>query len=133
MGKSKKPNKSIEDIIQQDGRYPPQAVQFVREGLNHTVQKYHTGTAKPGGRRHVSGPQLCQGIRELALQRWGPLARSVLKHWNITATRDFGEIVFLLVSNGWMQKEPSDSVDDFDDVYDFDEAFDDDFEIASES
>ena len=35
------------------------------------------------------------------------MARSVLRHWHINTTRDFGEIVFLLVNNNWMQKEPS--------------------------
>ena len=68
---------------------------------------------------HISGEQLCQGIRELAIRRWGLMARSVLNHWNIKATRDFGEIVFLLVENNWMQKEPDDTISDFDDVYDF--------------
>ena len=124
-----KPEKSIEEIIVADGRYPLAAVQFVREGLNHTVSKWHGPSSDPSGRRHVSGAQLCEGLRELALKRWGLMARQVLRRWHITSTRDFGEIVFLLVNNGWMQKEPEDSLEDFDDVYDFAVAFDRQFEI----
>ena len=60
------------------------------------------------------------------------MACSVLRRWNIHATRDFGEIVFLMVDNGWMQKEPDDKIDDFDSVYDFTEAFRDSFKIPPE-
>ena len=128
----KKPEISIEEIFRQDERYPLEAVQFVREGLNHAVAKYHPEGAQAGTVRHVSGSQLCQGLKELALKRWGLLARSVLERWNIKRTRDFGEIVFLLVNNGWMQKEPQDRIEDFDNVYDFSEAFGNGFNLSPE-
>ena len=127
-----KPEKSVEDIFQEDGRYPLGAVQFVREGLNHAITKFHPECGEGERPRHVSGPQLCEGLRELAQRRWGMLARDVLRRWNITRTRDFGEIVFLLVNNKWMQKEPGDNIEDFDDVYDFGEAFGGDFELKLE-
>lgn len=124
------PQKSIERIFAEDGRYPPEAEQFVREGLSHTVGRFHPASKDPNIPRHVSGAQLCEGLRELALKRWGLMARSVLQRWNINTTRDFGEIVFLLVKHGWMQKRPQDRVEDFDDVYDFDEVFQRQFEIS---
>ena len=124
---AKKSLKDIELIIIEDGRYPPEAVQFVREGLHHTMEKHCPEGGQSGQRRHVTGAQLCQGLRELALKRWGMLAPTVLKRWNITKTRDFGEIVFLLINNGWMQKEPTDNIEDFESVYDFADAFDSDF------
>ncbi len=82
--------------------------------------------------RHVSGQQLCWGLRDLALQKWGLMASSVLKRWNIASTADFGRIVFALVNNGCLQKQPSDSPEDFKDVYDFAEAFDGNFRIPKE-
>jgi len=127
-----KPLKSIEQIFKQDGRYPLEAVEFVREGLSFTVDRYNSSTGSSGWsttRRHVTGAQLCEGLRELAQKRWGFLARHVLKKWNVTDTGDFGEIVFLLVQNGWMQKQPDDSIDDFRGVFDFVEAFDQSYEI----
>ena len=73
--------------------------------------------------RLVTGQQLCEGLRALALESWGPLAQTVLNRWKIRGTRDFGEMVFLLIELGLMGKQDSDRVEDFDDVYDFGEAF----------
>jgi uncharacterized repeat protein (TIGR04138 family) len=133
-----KPKKTIEQIIEQDGRYPLEAVQFIREGLNFTVTHYfgdhvETDDAERSQLRHVSGDQLCEGLRQLALQRWGLMAKSVLAQWNIHRTRDFGEIVFLLVNNDWMHKQPRDAIEDFDEIYDFTQAFEKEFEIALDS
>lgn len=126
-----KPEKSIEQIITEDGRYPLAAVQFVREGLNHTLGLYYP-EKEPGRKQHVTGPQLCEGLRDLAIKRWGLMARSVLASWSITATRDFGEIVFILVNSGWMQKNEEDTVEDFDEVFDFETIFEKQFEVTLE-
>ena len=79
--------------------------------------------------RHVSGQHLCWGLRNFALQKFGALASAVLNHWNIQRTRDFGEIVFALVNNEFLQKQPNDSIEDFDEVYQFAEALDRSFKI----
>ncbi len=79
--------------------------------------------------RHVSGQKLCWGLRNYALHRWGALASAVLGHWNIRRTRDFGEIVFALVRNDFLQKQPQDKIDDFDEVFRFTDALDDAFRI----
>jgi uncharacterized repeat protein (TIGR04138 family) len=125
------PEKSVEQIIREDDRYPFEAVQFVREGLNHTIELFHP-EKQSGQRQHVGGKELCKGIRNLAINRWGLMARPVLKSWNITQTRDFGEIVFLLVNSGWMQKEDQDTIKDFENVFDFEEVFVKKFKIKFE-
>jgi len=124
------PQESIEQIFAEDGRFPLEAVQFVREGLNQAVSRFYRASEEPDQPRHISGVQLCEGLRELALKRWGLMSRSVLKRWHINNTRDFGEIVFLLVKHGWMQKRPEDRIEDFDEVYDFDVVFQRHFEIS---
>ena len=73
--------------------------------------------------RHVTGQQLCLALRDTALKRWGLMARSVLARWNINSTEDIGRIVFALVENGWLQKQPDDSIEDFDHVFDFAQSF----------
>lgn len=73
--------------------------------------------------RHVSGAELCWALRDLALQRWGMLARTVLSSWDIHTTQDFGRIVFGFIDHGLMQKQPADTLDDFDAVFTFDQAF----------
>jgi uncharacterized repeat protein (TIGR04138 family) len=80
--------------------------------------------------RHVSGGDLCWGLRDYALQRWGRMARTVLANWNLRETLDFGNIVFAMIEFDFMQKQPSDSLEDFRDVFSFAEAFDASYEVS---
>lgn len=106
--------------------FPREAFQFVRDGLAHTVERIH-GEAQTGDStdesKHVSGQQLCLGLRDFALLRFGRLAHPVLTHWGLRSTDDFGRIVFAMIEAGLMRKTDEDSLDDFRAVYDFDEAF----------
>lgn len=112
----------MDEVIREDGRYPPEAFGFLHEGLTRAVKEIY-GDEETVGQRHVTGPQLCQSLRELAAERWGMLARTVLAGWNVHGTIDFGNMVYLLVDNAFMRKTDEDSLEDFRDVYDFDEAF----------
>lgn len=109
--------------------YPPEAYDFVQRGLSHTVHKVFGPTKNPKANRHVTGQQLCLGLREYALGQWGFLAGAVLERWNITATVDFGRIVFHLIELGQMQKTDDDTLDDFRNVYDFRAAFEAEYHI----
>ena len=80
--------------------------------------------------RHVSGTELCWGLREYAQQQWGLMAKTVLARWNIHATDDFGQIVFAMIDCDLMQKQPGDSIEDFSAVFDFKEAFDKTYSIT---
>jgi len=118
-----RPAKSMEQIIREDGRYPPEAYRFLQEGLARATAAVHGQDALFAGQRHVTGQQICQALRELAIERWGMLARTVLSKWNIHETMDFGNMVYLLIEHGFMRKSESDSIEDFRDVFDFEEAF----------
>ena len=83
--------------------------------------------------RHVSGQELCWAMRDLALDRWGLLAATVLRTWNITNTLDFGRIVFAMIQHDLMQKQPDDHLEDFDAVYDFDQAMTRAYRVGDES
>ena len=115
--------KSLEQITREDGRFNPGGVRFVYEGLGYTAKRI---ADEP---RHVSGQTLCEGLKSFALERWGRLAMLVLGTWGINRTRDFGEIVYLMIENKWMSAQPTDTIEDFDDVYDFQTAFKDEFEF----
>ncbi|MEX0912092.1 MAG: Minf_1886 family protein [Gemmatimonadota bacterium] len=100
-------------------RYPSYhetAYLFILSALHFTIERL-------GEPRHISGRELAEGCRDLALQRWGLMARSVLEYWGITSTRDLGEIVFALVDLGVLVKQDDDCIDSFDAVYDFEEVF----------
>ena len=100
-------------------RYPSYhetAYIFILSALHYTIDQL-------GEPRHISGRELAEGCRDLALERWGLMARSVLEYWGITSTRDLGEIVFALVELGVLVKQDDDSIDSFAAVYDFEEVF----------
>jgi uncharacterized repeat protein (TIGR04138 family) len=107
----------LDKIAREDGRYHPRGVRFVYDGLGYTMKNM---LAEP---QHVSGRTLCDGLKELALKRWGRLSLLVLNSWNIKTTRDFGEIVYLMIKHKWMSAQPTDTIEDFDDVYDFQKVF----------
>jgi len=98
---------------------------FVLSALHHVL----AALAEP---RHVSGRELACGARELALERFGPMARTVLEYWGIGSTRDLGEMVFALVDCGVLIKQDDDNLDEFDDVFDFEDAFERDYPWATD-
>jgi uncharacterized repeat protein (TIGR04138 family) len=110
--------------VRSAGPYPVEAFHFVRDGLGHTVDRVHSDPLLlPDDSRHVSGQQLCLGLRDFAIERYGMLAPVVLRSWNIHRTEDFGRIVFAMIEHNMLRKSPQDSIEDFRAVYDFDEAF----------
>ena len=115
----------IEKVMKAHREYKFEAYSFVMAGLHHTVSKLK----KP---RHVSGRELAEGVREYALDQFGPMARTVLNYWGIKSTFDFGRIVFALVEVGILRKQPEDKIEDFKNIYDFKEAFDKGYEIKDE-
>lgn len=101
-------------------RYQETAYIFLLSALHHVLQRLD----EP---RHITGRELAEGVRDLAIVRFGPMARTVLEHWGIATTADVGEIVFALVDCGILIKQQGDSISDFQDVFDFEEAFDRDY------
>ncbi len=107
---------TIEGITNRDQRYKIEAYNFVLEGLNYTVRQLKA-------RRHVSGPELLEGIKNYAKEQFGPMARTVFEHWGVNSTEDFGHIVFNLVEAKLLSKTEDDSIEDFKDGYNFEQVF----------
>ena len=80
-------------------------------------------SAEDPERRHVSGRELCEALRDYALSEFGPLALLVLTQWGVYETADFGRMVYALIAEGVFGKNPGDRKSDFDGVYDFEETF----------
>jgi uncharacterized repeat protein (TIGR04138 family) len=120
---------NIEQIAAADGSFSAQGIAFVYEGLSYTVKKMTEESGEKTSPNHISGRDLACGLRDLAIERWGRLAKTVLNRWGIKTTRDFGEIVYLMIEHKWMSAQPSDSIDDFNDVYDFKTVFENQFEF----
>jgi uncharacterized repeat protein (TIGR04138 family) len=111
----------LEQILARDPRYTRESYFFVREALDFTQK-----IAAKSGRdqvRHVTGQELLDGIREFALQQYGPMTQLLLGEWGLTRCEDFGELVFNMVEAGLLAKTKKDSREDFKGGYDFDDAF----------
>ena len=106
----------LDQIIARDPRYKLEAYVFVHDALGHTWSRLEQ-------RRHVTGRELLDGIKDLALKRYGPMAKAVLNSWGVRATDDFGAIVFNMVDAGLLSKTEEDRIEDFHAVYDFDDVF----------
>ena len=112
---------ALAEIQAKDPRYQREAYLFVREALDHTQKTIAKDTR--GRVRHVTGQELLAGARDLALQQFGPMAKTLLEEWGIRCCADFGEIVFNMIEVGWLAKTKTDSRGDFESGYDFDEVF----------
>jgi len=112
-------------MLERAGPYPPQAYQFIRDGLAHTVKHLHGDGNVEDESRHVTGQQLCLGLKDFAIKQYGLLARTVLGSWSIHSTEDFGKIVLAMIEEGFMRKNDDDKIQDFTGVFEFDEAFQD--------
>ncbi len=118
--------------IARNTRYPLNAYLFVERGLEFTARRIH-GDPEPNAEpstRHVTGRDLCYGVRDYAVEQYGLLARTVLRRWHICACEDIGRIVYTMVEAGLMKTTPEDSLHDFDRIFDFAEAFDDALQLS---
>lgn len=117
-----------EDVLTQlerrNPRFARSAYLFILTALQRCMERLDAP-------RHVSGAELAEGVRELALERYGPLARTVLEHWGIHSTGDIGDLVFLMVENGVLIKQPHDTREDFEGLYSFTQAFETDYPWGS--
>ena len=104
-----------------DGRYRLAAYRFVLgEGIEYTMRE-HLNIPR-GEYRHMTGREIAEGLRGLALREFGPLAYDVWKWWGVTTTRDWGEVIFNMIAVGLLNANDDDRPEDFDNIYDVREA-----------
>ncbi len=107
---------TLDALRERNPRFHPGAYRFTLAALQRVME----GLDRP---RHISGRELAEGVRDLALARFGLLARTVLGHWGIHATEDLGGVVFTLVEAGILVKQEGDHPRDFEGLFDFEEVF----------
>jgi uncharacterized repeat protein (TIGR04138 family) len=115
--------------IERPTRYHPNSYHFIYQAPRFTQQSLNRTGQTPGKDAHISGVELLEGIRVLALRQFGLMTRTVFRVWGVRRTSDFGRIVFELIERGEMSKTDQDQLSDFFDVYDFDVAFDRDYRV----
>ncbi len=112
----------LRKLALKDGRYAPEAFLFLFESLDHAVRLAGRESAE-GVEKHVSGGELLAGMRAHALEVFGPLGGHVWRAWGVRETIDWGNIVFLLVEEGLLNRQESDTIEDFRARFEFDRAF----------
>jgi uncharacterized repeat protein (TIGR04138 family) len=140
--------RQVVEVARQHRRYNPEAYLFIFQALNYAQEELgYSGSSEGAPRaaeatpaaeegatsageageaaetpieRHISGQQLCEAIRQLALRDFGYMAKTVFKSWGITGSGDFGEMVYHLIEVGLMRKTDRDRREDFENVFDFD-------------
>lgn len=90
---------------------------FIVEALYEAVSEVEFGA-------HVGPAHLAAAVRDLAMERYGPLARTVLSHWGIRSTADLGRVIFAMIDLGILHQGESDRVEDFSHLFDFEQVFD---------
>ncbi len=108
--------RKIAKISEKDGRYSKESFLFILASLEYILSKLTK-------RRHLTGQELSKGIAEYAREQYGYLAKTVLNNWGLYTTLDYGEVVYLLINGGLMNKTEDDKKEDFADAYDFNEEF----------
>lgn len=106
----------IDRICEEDFRYRRDVYPFAMEVLSYTQKRF-------GRPKHVRGEEFLEGFKELLLERFGPLALTVLNHWGIHRTEDIGNVVFNLVDNRVLGRTEEDCREDFHNGFDFMEVF----------
>jgi len=120
------------NVLHEKKRYHRNAYEFLFEALRFTQETLNRGMVLEGvdeDSAHISGKELLDGVRQLALDKYGLLSPTVFRYWGVESTEDFGRIVFDLVERGEMRKTERDQLCDFVDIYDFEKAFVEDYEI----
>lgn len=112
---------ALDSILASDPRYQREAYVFLRDALDFTTKQQKK--VKGVSVRHVTGPELLDGVRRYALKEFGPMVITVFDSWGLRSCEDIGNIVFNLIGAGIFGKTEEDSIEDFKNVYDFQEAF----------
>ena len=99
----------MDQIRLREPRFHEHAYLFVLSALEYSQSRLPE-------RRHLSGRELAEACRDLALD-----------HWGVRSTSNIGDVVFTLVDLGLLISQPTDSRLDFADVFGFDQAFERDY------
>lgn len=111
---------AVEVLTDAEPRYHRDAYFFLRDGLDHSVKLRKRQLGESG---HVTGQQLCEALRQVAIKSFGPMVPTVFEYWGVRTTDDFGEMVWNLIDLGVFGQTANDSREDFRNVFSFYEAF----------
>ena len=120
---------AVLEACRRDPRFAHDAYDFLCRVLKHTVTLVGREESE---NRHVSGPELLAGWRDLAVREFGPMAHVVMREWGVKCSEDVGAMVFLFINIGFFGRNETDRIEDFSDGVDMEEALRKSFQVGSE-
>lgn len=111
--------KSIEEAARYSG-IQEEAYHFVLEALQHAIDKVSQSSGQ--GPRHLHAHELLDGFVDYCAIKFGMLADTVLREWNVTSNDDIAKIVYQLIELNILKKSDEDRFDDFEGAPDLYEA-----------
>ncbi len=112
---------TVEKIVDQDPRFSEEAYAFISDAVLYTTHKVESDSTMH--KHHITGKELLNGIKDFAMQQFGPIAPAVLRHWGLNDSMAIGHVVFNMVNNQLLGKSQEDTIDDFKNGFDFDMEF----------
>ena len=89
------------DILKKDARFDSRAYDFVLDVIHEACSS---------AKGHVTGQELLEFFRDLALDAYGPLAYTILNDWGLRCCEDVGAVVFNLYDSKRIGKTDRDSI-----------------------
>ena len=111
---------TVEKIITRDSRFSEEAYEFISDAVLYTTRKIEEGEES---KRHITGQELLEGIKDFAISQFGPMAKDVLESWGVCDSLSIGHIVFNMVDHQLLGSTQDDSIDDFKNGFDFETSF----------
>lgn len=108
----------FERLAAADPRFTIEAYRLVDEAVFSAIKKAGASLAD-----HVSGGDVCNAFRMLAILHFRKAALPTLHSWGIRSTDDVGALVFRMIDAGFLGSRPEDKLEDFHALYDFTTAF----------
>jgi uncharacterized repeat protein (TIGR04138 family) len=115
------------EACRRDPRFNIEAYDFLCKVLQHTVKALGRDESE---NRHVSGPELLAGWRDLAVLEFGPMAHVVMREWGVKCSEDVGAMVFHFINIGYFGRNETDRIEDFSDGVDMEEALRKSFQVT---
>src|SRR5881397_2617800 len=81
---------ALESVVISDPRYQRDGYIFLRDALDFTTKQQKK--VKGVSVRHVTGPELLDGVRRYALKEFGPMVMTVFDSWGIRSIEDFKNV-----------------------------------------
>src|SRR5438105_13363115 len=102
---------ALDSIVASDPRYQREAYVFLRDALDFTTKQQKK--IKGATVRHVAGPELLEGVRQYALQEFGPMVMTVFSSGGIHCCEDIGHMDVHLIEAAIFGKTEEGSLEDF--------------------